>query len=357
MRRRPPPLFTRGTRCVRPLLLAAACGALLALGLGAEAAPPQDVLSPAGPQAAHIRDLWHITLAVCTVVFAGVLAAVLVVLWRSPRADSASAAELDPVSARERRAGRRVGTAVAASVLLLLFLIVASVLTDRALAQLSLKDAVRIEITANQWWWEARYDDDDPSRTFTTANELHIPAGRPVLFTLKSNDVIHSLWVPNLHGKKDLIPGRTATLQLQADKPGVYRGQCAEFCGFQHAFMAFLVVAHPPAEYEAWAAAQRRTAVASDDPQAVRGRALFLGGTCVMCHTVLGTTASAHRGPDLTHLASRQTLAAGSLANTPQDLERWIRNPQQFKPGVNMPASNLPDEDLKALVAYLRSLS
>ncbi len=335
----------------------AAAAVLLLACMGAHASPLQDVLSPAGPQASHIRDLWHITLAVCTLVFAGVLAALVLVLWRSPRAASTTAAELRPAAARERRSGRRVGAAIAASVLLLLFLIVASVLTDRAIAQLALKDAVRIEITANQWWWEARYDDDDPSRTFTTANELHIPVGRPVLFTLKSNDVIHSLWVPNLHGKKDLIPGRTATLQLRADKPGVYRGQCAEFCGFQHAFMAFLVVAHPLADYEAWAAGQRRSAVASGDAQAVRGRELFLGGTCVMCHTVLGTTASAHRGPDLTHFASRQTLAAGTLANTPEDLQRWIRNPQQFKPGVNMPASNLPDEDIKALAAYLRSLS
>lgn len=352
VRRRAPP----SQPPLRAALALLAAGALLG-GLPAAASPLQDVLSPAGPQAAHIRDLWHLTLAVCTLVFAAVLAALLVVLWRTPRADAGTAADLAPAPRRERGARRGVAVALAASVLLLLFLIVASVLTDRALAQLSLRDAVRIEVTANQWWWEARYDDDDPSRIFTTANELHIPVGRPVLFTLKSNDVIHSLWVPNLAGKKDLIPGRTATLQLQADTPGLYRGQCAEFCGFQHAFMAFTVQAHAPAEYEAWAEGQRRTAASPTDALALRGRELFLSGTCVMCHTVTGTGASARRGPDLTHLASRQTLAAGTLGNTASDLARWLRDPQQIKPGANMPASNLSADDLRALVAYLRSLS
>jgi cytochrome c oxidase subunit 2 len=296
-------------------------------------------------------------LEVCTVVFAAVLAVLLYVLWRTPRAGASTPPDLQAQHRRERPLHQRVGAAVAASVLLLVFLIVASALTDRALAQLSLKDAVRIELTANQWWWEARYEDDLPSRIFSTANEIHIPVGRPVLFSLRSSDVIHSLWVPNLHGKKDLIPGRTAMLQLRADRPGTYRGQCAEFCGFQHSFMALQVVAQPSAEFEAWAERQRATAAASEEAQAARGRQLFLAGTCVMCHTVQGTGANARRGPDLTHLASRGTLAAGTLPNDAASLERWIRDPQQFKPGVNMPASNLPPDELKALVAYLRSLS
>jgi cytochrome c oxidase subunit 2 len=320
------------------------------------AAPPQSTLSPAGPQAAHIQDLWHVMLLVCTLVFAAVLAALLYALWRAPRSDATLAPDLDPNLPRERKTGRSVGMAVGTAAALLLFLMVASVLTDQALARLSLKDALQVQITANQWWWEARYDDAQPSNSFTTANELHIPTGKPVVFTLKSNDVIHSFWVPNLHGKKDLIPGRIATLSLQADKPGIYRGQCAEFCGFQHSFMAFRVVADAPEQYEAWAARQRETAAVPTEPVLARGRDVFLSSTCVMCHTIQGTGASARRGPDLTHLAGRDTIAAGTLANTRDDLAAWIRNPQQFKPGVNMPASNLPEEDLQAVVDYLRSL-
>jgi len=332
-------------------------GALAALaGVVAHAAPPQDMLTPAGPQAAHIQDLWHVMLLVCTVVFAAVLAALVYALWRAPRSTAAESPDLGQNALRERKTQRSVTMAIATAAALLLFLIVASVLTDQALARLSQKDALQVQITANQWWWEARYDDAQPSKIFTTANELHIPTGKPVVFTLKSNDVIHSFWVPNLHGKKDLIPGRTSTLVLQADKAGIYRGQCAEFCGFQHTFMAFLVVAEPPAEYEAWAARQREPAATAADAQLARGRDVFLGSSCVMCHTVQGTSAAARRGPDLTHVGARQTIAAGRLANTSEELAAWIRDPQQFKPGVNMPASTLPDEDLTALVAYLRSL-
>ncbi|MGH6648239.1 cytochrome c oxidase subunit II [Aquabacterium sp.] len=332
-------------------------GLLLALPGWAGVDPPQDILRPAGPQAHHLLNLWHTMLVVCTLVFAAVLAVLVVVLWRRPRADSQASPDLALAASPERGSVQKVGAAVVASTLLLIFLIVASLLTDRALARLSLKDAVHIEVTANQWWWDVRYDHAQADQVFYTANELHIPVGRPVIFTLKSGDVIHSLWVPNLHGKKDLIPGRTSTLQLQADRPGIYRGQCAEFCGYQHAFMALRIIADPPDQYEAWAAQQRQSAGEPSDERLRRGRDIFLSTTCVMCHTVQGTTASARRGPDLTHLAGRKTLAAGTLANTPDDLARWIQDPQQFKPGVNMPASKLSDDDLKALVAYLGSLT
>jgi len=317
------------------------------------------VLRPAGPQAGAIRELWHVLLLVCSGVLALVLAALALILHRRPQASAADAADAPqpPQAPAERRARRTVVGAVAGSTLLLLFLIVASFMTERALARLSLDGALRIDVTANQWWWDLRYDDTQPANIFSTANELVLPVGRPVLLTLRSSDVIHSLWVPALHGKKDLIPGRTAQLTLRADQPGVYRGQCAEFCGFQHAFMALEVRVLPVPEYEAWAAHQRQPAPQPVDVQALRGRELFLSGTCVMCHAVQGTDAAARKGPDLTHLAGRRTLAAGTLPNTPEDLARWIRDPQQHKPGVNMPASNLPEEDLRALVAYLRSLS
>jgi len=162
--------------------------------------------------------------------------------------------------------------------------------------------------------------------------------------------------VPSLAGKKDLIPGRTATMSFRADRPGRYRGQCAEFCGYQHAFMAFEVIADPPAQYDAWAATQRQPAPEPADATARRGRDVFLGSTCIMCHAIEGTVAAARKGPDLSHVGGRSTIAAGTLPNRPAELARWIANPHDFKPGVNMPASSLSSDDMNALVSYLGSL-
>jgi cytochrome c oxidase subunit 2 len=233
---------------------------------------------------------------------------------------------------------------------------VASIATDRALAGLALADSVPVRIVAHQWWWEITYDDASPQRVFATANELYVPVGRPVVATLESVDVIHSFWVPSLAGKKDLIPGRTATIEFRADVAGRYRGPCAEFCGWQHANMYLEVVAVPPAEFEAWAQAQRQPAPDPPDAKSRRGRELFLSGSCMMCHAIHGTTANARKAPDLTHVASRARLAAGRIPNTPSDLAAWIADPQRIKPGANMPAHPIPGEDLQALVAYLGTL-
>ncbi|MBW8899684.1 MAG: cytochrome c oxidase subunit II [Massilia sp.] len=316
----------------------------------------QDALRAAGTQAGHIGDLWNGTLALCTVVFVAVVVAMLVAVWRAPRADAATRPDTSSLSGPEHRLWRGVGWATAAAIAGLLVLLAGDVFTSRALARLPLEDAVAIELVGHQWWWEARYRDADVSREFTTANELTIPVGRPVVVTLRANDVIHSLWVPNLSGKKDLIPGRTATLRLRADRAGAYRGQCAEFCGLEHALMALLVHAVPPADYEAWAARQRQTAQEPGDAVARHGRDVFLGTSCVMCHTISGTTAQARMGPDLTHLASRQTIAAGMFPNNRGYLAGWISDPQSLKPGVNMPANTLPPDDLQALLAYLETL-
>jgi cytochrome c oxidase subunit 2 len=213
-----------------------------------------------------------------------------------------------------------------------------------------------VRVTAHQWWWEVTYDDPQPERMFATANELRIPVGRPIVVTLDASDVIHSLWIPNLHGKKDLIPGRTSTIQFRADKAGEYRGRCAEFCGLQHAFMAFDVIAMPSEQFETWADAQRQPAGEPEDAAAQRGRELFLSGTCMMCHAIHGTTANARKAPDLTHIAGRAHLAAGRLPNTPQALAAWIADPQKIKPGANMPAHPISGDDLNALVAYLGTL-
>jgi cytochrome c oxidase subunit 2 len=316
----------------------------------------QHALQPAGPQSAHIASLWWLTLAICVVVFVAVMAALAWAVWRAPRSTPATPPDVASPHLAEARAKWSVVGAVAASVVGLGVLLVASVVTDRALAGLPLDNAVNIEVTAHQWWWEVLYDDAEPSKIFSTANEIYIPVGRPVQVTLKSDDVIHSFWVPNLHGKKDLIPGRTATIQLRADKAGTYRGQCAEFCGLQHAFMAFFVKAVPADQFQQWQERQRKTATEPAGEREKRGKELFLGGTCMMCHAIQGTPANAHKAPDLTHVASRETLAAGRLANSPQQLSAWIADPQAFKPGVNMPAHRVAPADLEALTAYLGTL-
>jgi cytochrome c oxidase subunit II len=302
---------------------------------------PQDMLAPAGPQAERILELWWVTLAICAVVFIAVLVALGIALLKKPSA--------------ARGAHAAVAGAVALSTVLLVALIFLSFGTDRALATLPGEDPLRIELIAHRWWWEARYQDPEPSRTFTTANELHIPVGRAVEFTLKADDVIHSLWVPNLGGKKDLIPGRTGTLRLRADKAGVYRGQCAEYCGTQHAKMALLVFADN--DYESWAKQQRTNAPEPKDDEQKRGLEVFLNGTCAMCHAIQGTPANGRRAPDLTHFAGRETLGAGAVPNTRGHLAGWIIDPHGIKPGVNMPAhTTLAASELHALIAYLESL-
>lgn len=317
-------------------------------------AAPQDVLAPAGPQAAQVLALGTFYFWLCLAVLLAVAGTTLWLLWRRPRADAATPAPAQPPDEPGRRRG--VVLALGLSVLGLLALIVASVRTERALAQLPLQDALHVEVTGQQWWWQLRYDDADPSRVFTTANELHLPVGRPVILTLRSSDVIHSLWLPNLAGKKDLIPGRTATLQLRLDRAGTWRGQCAEFCGLQHAWMALPVVGESPQDWEAWAAHQRQGAAEPADALTRRGREVFLASTCAMCHEVQGTDAMGRKGPTLTHLAGRQTLAAGRLPNTDADLAAWVLDPQVHKPGTHMPAHRFTSEELRALVAYLRSL-
>ena len=315
-----------------------------------------DALQAFGPQAGHIVDLWRVFLLVCTVVFAAVLVALIFAIRRAPRIRLPEPPDLSTVNRPEPRLRRSVTTATVLAILGLLVLLAASVFTDRALARLSLKDAINIEVTGYQWWWGVKYLNGPVSETFTTANEIHVPVGRPVVVQLKGGDVIHSLWVPSLAGKRDLIPGRTATMTFQADRPGIYRGQCAEFCGFQHAYMAFEVHAHEPAEYEAWRQAQLQPAPEPTDPQAQRGKMLFQSIQCAMCHAVQGTIAQGRKAPDLTHVASRRTLGAGTLPNSPGHLASWITDPHQHKPGTTMPANPMSSDDLAAIVAYLGTL-
>ncbi|HEX5875819.1 MAG TPA: cytochrome c oxidase subunit II, partial [Pyrinomonadaceae bacterium] len=221
-----------------------------------------NAINPAGPQAGNISDLWWLMFWVCTIVFVLVIVALLIGLKKSTREEQLTTPVLDPPVESEHRRRTVVIAALSITVVILFVFTIASFLTGRSLsAELADKDGLTIEITGHQWWWEVRYLDVDASNIFTTANEIHIPVGVPVTFRLNSTDVIHSFWVPNLSGKKDLIPGKINTIWLQADKPGVYRGQCAEYCGLQHARMALWVVAEPQEQFNAWRQNQTQTSV------------------------------------------------------------------------------------------------
>jgi cytochrome c oxidase subunit 2 len=240
-------------------------------------------------------------------------------------------------------------------IIILSIVLVYTLFTGRALAFVSEPDDLTIKVIGHRYWWEIHY----PDHEFTTANEIHIPIGQPVTFRLMSADVIHSFWIPELHGKLELIPGKTDALVIQADEPGVYRGHCGEFCGLQHSLMYFIVVAQPPDEFAAWVANQQRSAAQPTDPTLVRGQQVFLGSACVYCHIIQGTTsenATETVGPDLTHIASRRTLASGVLENNRGNMGGWVIDPQSIKPGNRVPGVNLSLEDLQALLVYLESL-
>lgn len=318
----------------------------------------QSALDPAGPQAAWIAALWWILFAVALLVWLGVLAALVRGTVRAARRARESDANLVPLPpAQERRAARFIAAAVGATAVVLLGFLIVSVRTGRAITRSpDPTGELLVEVDARQWWWSIEYVDPVPSRRVRTANELVVPAGRPVRVRLTSSDVIHSFWVPNLTGKRDLLPGRSSTTWFQADTAGAWRGQCAEFCGHQHARMAFWVVAVPDTAFDRWYAAQLRPAPAPADSVTARGRDVFLTSSCAMCHTVRGTPAGSRLGPDLTHLASRRSLGAGILPNVRGHLAGWILDPQQQKPGVRMPPNALASRDLEALLRYLESL-
>lgn len=291
-------------------------------------------------------------LGVALVVTVVVLGYVIVALVRGRRNDLRNRTS----STSDRTLAGAVAIAIGTTVVILFGLLVASVSTARVLGSLRAPSALTIEIIGHQWWWEIQYDDAVPSRRVVTANEFHIPTHRPVALKVTSRDVIHSFWVPNLQGKRDLIPGYTTALWIEADRPGVYRGQCAEFCGLQHAHMALDVVADSDADFQGWLDAMRQPAQNPSDAAAQKGRDVFMQARCAGCHTVRGTDAAGQVAPDLTHLATRSTLGAGTLPNTPEHLADWIRDPQHLKPGNQMPPNPLTAGELQALVAYLETL-
>lgn len=240
---------------------------------------------------------------------------------------------------------------------LLFVMLVSSFRTSRALGAMNNDRAVTINVYGHQWWWEVEYpNENEPYKIVETANEIHLPVGVPVRIHGTSRDVIHSFWAPNVQGKRDLMPGYDTEIMMQVDQPGRWRGQCAEYCGDQHAHMSFYMVAESRQQFEQWLTAQAQQSVAASNAQTQHGQQVFLTHACVMCHTIRGTTAAARVGPDLTHLASRSTIAAGALPNTIGNLGGWILNAQSIKPGCRMPPNHLSGSDLQDLLAYLETL-
>jgi cytochrome c oxidase subunit 2 len=312
----------------------------------------QSVLDPQSGEAHDLARLFWIFTIVCAVVWALVMAALLTVLVRRRPANLTP--EKDGPEQQRGKAMIVGGLVVVTAVILVIFTLI-SFYTTRGFTAPS-PHSLQIKVTGAQWWWQVEYENNDPTQVFSTANEIHIPAGKPVTFDLEASDVIHSFWAPNLMGKQDLIPGHQNSLTLTAAKPGVYRGQCAEFCGLQHAHMAFLIVAQTPAEFDAWRRRQLAPAAAPASSQQALGQRIFVNGSCATCHTVQGAGAGGNNGPDLTHFAARSTIAAGMLPNTPSNLAAWIKDPQALKPGVNMPKVPLSNAERGAVVAYLEAL-
>jgi cytochrome c oxidase subunit II len=315
---------------------------------------PLGYLDAAGQRAHIILPLTWLTIAISILV----CVVIAVLLWLGVRRSRASggAAETRATAVLRGRSGVRwITTGIAISSIPLLITLVWTMVALAGASGPPADPAVTLDVTAHQWWWEVRYDAAQPDQSFTTANEIHIPVGRRVLVRLHGGDVIHSFWVPKLTGKTDTIPGQTNMSWLEADRPGRYRGQCTEYCGWQHAHMALEVVAEPPANFERWRAHQLEPAPAPSTPEQIRGLAL-VEYRCGACHRVGGTSAGAIAGPDLTHVMSRGTIAAGTLPTGPGTLAEWIEAPQALKPGNLMPNQGLSPQQLTDALAYLETL-
>lgn len=306
------------------------------------------MLDPAGPAARRIEGLWWLLFWISIVVFVIVLALLAAAIVRG-RNSQDDAVDKRPVSWGEPFI-LIAGVVIPSIVLVAVFLV--SLRDMDALSAPDEPTALTIEVIANDWWWEVRY----PETGAVTANEIHIPAGEPVRIELTTDDVIHSFWVPRLQVKVDTVNGRVNEMWIEADEPGRYRGQCAEFCGLQHANMLFYIVAEPRAEFDEWLANESEDAPEPTTASEERGQEVFLTSTCVGCHAIRGTEATAQVGPDLTHFAGRETFASGILQTTRGNLAGWILDPQALKEGVTMPPTELEGDELAALLDYLESL-
>ncbi len=312
----------------------------------------QSALDAHGPSARTLADMFWIFVSVLATVWVLTMIALVLALRRRRAAD---ADPLETDSRTERRMTVTISVAIALTLVTVVSLTGLSYAAQKVL--FAHKDgALTLLVTGQQWWWKVTYEDPQPSRVFTTANEIHIPVGEPVLIKLESSDVIHSFWVPSLTGKMDAITGRQNQIQIQADRPGTYRGQCAEFCGLQHAHMGMLVIAEPKEDFERWRAQQASFAMPPNDPERQRGMEVFLSRPCIMCHQIRGTDAGGKVAPDLTHVGSRRYIGAGTLETTRGNIAAWIVDPHGVKPGVNMPTIQLEPDEVQLLASYLEGL-
>jgi cytochrome c oxidase subunit 2 len=317
---------------------------------------PSALLDNGGPHAKKISNLFWYFFSVNSVVFILVLSVLFIGLWR--RRHRTLEPAFEPSPEMEKRHAKRVGAAVAVTAIILCSYVIFSYLVDRDLIALDQKPSLEIEVTAHQWWWELRYLSKEPSEVFTTANEIHIPTGETVRLILKSNDVVHSLWLPNLAGKKDIIPGREQDMYIRADKNDVWQGRCAEFCGLQHALMLLKVYSEPRDKFESWQREQRLAAVEPVTTEEFFGRQVFRESSCLLCHGFRENEqiTVSNNAPDLTHLKSRSSIGAGAAPNTKGYLGGWINDPHGIKPGVHMPAILHEPRKFQALLKYMEAL-
>jgi cytochrome c oxidase subunit 2 len=314
-------------------------------------APLEYLTAGSGAKAnATLPLTWGVTV-ISIIVVVAITVLLAMAIWRRPGMAPAARMAVGP----DEGGVKLLWVGVTLSALAMLATVVWTVSVLAAIVNPPTKPTVQIRITARQWWWQVDYLAPDARNMFATANEIHIPTGTPVLFKLVGGDVIHSFWVPALSGKTDLIPGQTNELWLEADKPGTYRGQCTEYCGLEHAKMAFVVVAQTPGDFAAWRAHQIAPDPVPGGGVLASGAAYF-SGKCGACHAVRGSDAAGSLGPDLSHFAGRQTIAAGFVANTPQNLAHWIADPQGMKPGNLMQKPELSPEQSAQIVAYLETL-
>jgi cytochrome c oxidase subunit II len=320
----------------------------------------QSALDPAGVQASRIGRLWWLFFGVCAVVYTLVILVLLLSLTKQRSGQTSMKSDapvLNPDARPQRRITWAVGGSLAVTAVIVFALSLADFFTQRALGGLAHSaDPLRIQVTGQQWWWKIDYLNAVSSNNVTGANEFHIPVGRVVQMELLSADVIHSFWIPRLHGKRDLVTGHPTRIWLRADQAGTFEGQCAEFCGMQHAKMRLTAIAEAPEQYEAWFKAQQQTAVVPSTDEEKRGYTVFMSRTCIMCHNISGTPANGQAAPDLSHIASRPRIAGGYLQNNRSNLVAWILNAQHIKSGSRMPQHHLSDEEVNAVATYLESL-
>jgi len=337
-------LSRRGAKVVG----AATTAIVVLAGCGTSRSP--STLDPKGSEARDIAGVWWLMFGIAAAVYLVVAGLIVYAIRRRRAADPPDVTADEPAL---RRFDDRMITwgGVVVPLIILLVLAVVTVRTTNALRKPE-PNALRIDVVGKRWWWAVTY----PSIHFATANDIHLPAGRPIEIHLTSDNVIHSFWVPQLAGKLDTIPGQDNVLRFRAQAPGTYAGECAEFCGIQHAHMGFTVIVQKAGDFDRWLAQHEKPALEPASELAAEGQVAFNTQPCAGCHTIAGTEAQGILGPDLTDIGERPTLGAGAAVNDPKHLARWIADAPSLKPGVLMPQITMSAADTRAIVAYLQSL-